>query len=185
MLSLTHIITHVQAGSSLGMHPANERHCYNVTSSLIGWTHTLTDPCSWNACPWSCDEVEAKSALQRMGSTPDFSHPHWNQASRTTSTLEKHSRSAHQANRVCVTLPAVAQQESQNLYASIARSLCTCMNILKVDGWLGCYDMTSYPLWLFSYVKSHWYDLGCFTWSCTICPKIYARRSCFVMFCCG
>ena len=28
------------AGISLGMCPANERRCYNVTTSLIGWVHT-------------------------------------------------------------------------------------------------------------------------------------------------
>ena len=27
------------------MCPANERWCYNVTSSLIGWAHTQNDPC--------------------------------------------------------------------------------------------------------------------------------------------
>ena len=31
-------ITHV-SGISLGMGPANERRCYIVTTSLIGWTH--------------------------------------------------------------------------------------------------------------------------------------------------
>ena len=29
----------------LCMCPANGRRCYNVTSSLIGWTHMLNDPC--------------------------------------------------------------------------------------------------------------------------------------------
>ena len=29
----------------LCMHPANDRWCYNVTSSLIGWAHTQNDPC--------------------------------------------------------------------------------------------------------------------------------------------
>ena len=29
-----------RSGISLSMRPANERHCYNVTTSLIGWTHT-------------------------------------------------------------------------------------------------------------------------------------------------
>ena len=28
-----------------GVHPANERRSYNVTSSLIGWAHTQNDPC--------------------------------------------------------------------------------------------------------------------------------------------
>ena len=36
------------SGISLGMHRANERCCYIVTMSLIGWTHTWTD--SW-VCP--------------------------------------------------------------------------------------------------------------------------------------
>ena len=30
------------------MHPANERWCYIVTSSLIGWAHTQNDPCVCN-----------------------------------------------------------------------------------------------------------------------------------------
>ena len=31
-------------GINLGMHPANERRRYNVTTSVIGWARTLTDP---------------------------------------------------------------------------------------------------------------------------------------------
>ena len=35
-------------GIILSMHPANERRCYNVTLSLIGWVHTKTYPwISW------------------------------------------------------------------------------------------------------------------------------------------
>ena len=33
-------------GISVGMLPANERRHYNVTTPLIGWAHTYTDPCS-------------------------------------------------------------------------------------------------------------------------------------------
>ena len=29
--------------------PANERRCYHVTTSLIGWAHTWTDPWAWDA----------------------------------------------------------------------------------------------------------------------------------------
>ena len=36
------------AGIGLGMRPANERRRYIVTTSLIGWTHTETDP--WGGC---------------------------------------------------------------------------------------------------------------------------------------
>ena len=32
------------AGIILCMCPANERHCYNVVTSLIGWAHTQNDP---------------------------------------------------------------------------------------------------------------------------------------------
>ena len=35
------------AGIILCMLPANERWCCSVTPSLIGWTHTQNDPCSW------------------------------------------------------------------------------------------------------------------------------------------
>ena len=31
----------------LRMRPANERWCYSVTPSLIGWAHTENDPCLW------------------------------------------------------------------------------------------------------------------------------------------
>ena len=31
-------------GIILGMCPANQRRCYIVTSSLIGWAHTQKDP---------------------------------------------------------------------------------------------------------------------------------------------
>ena len=37
------------AGMILGMGSANERRCYIVTPSLIGWAHTQNGPC--NACP--------------------------------------------------------------------------------------------------------------------------------------
>ena len=33
-----------EPGISIGMPPANERRRYNVTTSLIGWAHTQTDP---------------------------------------------------------------------------------------------------------------------------------------------
>ena len=36
------------AGINLWMHPANERHCYTVTWSLIGWVHTQNSPCLWH-----------------------------------------------------------------------------------------------------------------------------------------
>ena len=34
-------------GIILGMGSANERRCYIVMSSLIGWAHTQNDPCVW------------------------------------------------------------------------------------------------------------------------------------------
>ena len=34
-------------GIILCMRPANERCCFNRTSSLIGWVHTQNDPCTW------------------------------------------------------------------------------------------------------------------------------------------
>ena len=37
----------VASGIRLGMHPANERRCYIVTMSVIGWVHYWTDP-------WAC-----------------------------------------------------------------------------------------------------------------------------------
>ena len=36
---------HLKPGIVLCMHPANNRRCYNVTSSLIGCSHTHNDPC--------------------------------------------------------------------------------------------------------------------------------------------
>ena len=35
------------SGIILGMGSANERWCYSVMSSLIGWAHTQNDPCAW------------------------------------------------------------------------------------------------------------------------------------------
>ena len=35
------------SGIILGMDSANERRCYSVTSSLIGWAQTQNDPCLW------------------------------------------------------------------------------------------------------------------------------------------
>ena len=39
--------SYVLAGMILYMRPANERRCYNVTPSLIGWAHSQNDP--WQA----------------------------------------------------------------------------------------------------------------------------------------
>ena len=35
------------SGLILGLHPANERHRYKVTPSLIGWAQTYNQPCHW------------------------------------------------------------------------------------------------------------------------------------------
>ena len=32
------------------MHPTNERWCYKVMSSFIGWAHTQNHPCVWRGC---------------------------------------------------------------------------------------------------------------------------------------
>ena len=40
------VIMYCTAGIILCMCPANERRCYNVTLSLIGWAHSQNDPCS-------------------------------------------------------------------------------------------------------------------------------------------
>ena len=34
----------MNAGIILCMHPSNDRLCYNITSSLIGWAHSQNDP---------------------------------------------------------------------------------------------------------------------------------------------
>ena len=34
------LLHHIDAGLILGLHPANERHRYNVMPSLIGWVQT-------------------------------------------------------------------------------------------------------------------------------------------------
>ena len=57
----------------LCMHPANERWCYTVTPSLIGWAHTQNDPCLWfictkctantMSCYWRADVVPYKSRV--------------------------------------------------------------------------------------------------------------------------
>ena len=39
-------------GFILWMHPANERWCYIVTPSLIGWVHSQNDPCIQCAGEW-------------------------------------------------------------------------------------------------------------------------------------
>ena len=51
---------HPSAGIILYMHPANERRCYIVTSSLIGWVHTQNDPCS---VPRHCAITQEQSLL--------------------------------------------------------------------------------------------------------------------------
>ena len=38
------------------MFPANERRCYNVTSSLIGWVHYQNDPCGCYQHFWTTRE---------------------------------------------------------------------------------------------------------------------------------
>ena len=48
-----HLIS--EAGISLGMGLTNERWCYIVMMSLIGWTHTQNDPCE--VCRISCELI--------------------------------------------------------------------------------------------------------------------------------
>ena len=67
--------------TTMFMCPANERWCYIVMSSLIGWAHILNDPCEtisnssqniikqfvsvafvFHSFPWSAIFVEANSA---------------------------------------------------------------------------------------------------------------------------
>ena len=46
----------IESAIILGMDSANEKPCYNVTSSLIGWTYTQNDPCnSWQCPPVAMD----------------------------------------------------------------------------------------------------------------------------------
>ena len=37
---LLYVLNYTVTGLIIGMHPANERHCYKVTASLIGWAQT-------------------------------------------------------------------------------------------------------------------------------------------------
>ena len=39
------------AGIILWVHTANDRRCYIIMSSLIGYAHSQTDPCQWS---WNC-----------------------------------------------------------------------------------------------------------------------------------
>ena len=78
------------SGISPGMHPANERCCYIVTTSLIGWVHTSTDPCiwglSWFWLPWiptvfwkhitSNNRFEISSS-ELWGTYYEYSGKHW------------------------------------------------------------------------------------------------------------
>ena len=53
----------------LFMCPANERWCYNVTSSLIGWVHTQNNP--WNhdnnfGCSTHCDPVMQQTSWSTL-----------------------------------------------------------------------------------------------------------------------
>ena len=43
---MSHHCQSTHTGVILCMRPANERRRYNVTSSFIGWAHTISDPCS-------------------------------------------------------------------------------------------------------------------------------------------
>ena len=57
------LILHVllaHAGIILCMRPANERRCYNVTSSLIGWVHARNDP-----CPCICFPGDGKRGVRK------------------------------------------------------------------------------------------------------------------------
>ena len=50
------------------MRSANERRCYFVTFSLIGWVHTQNNPCRLISkhFPWSCLHVNAKEPHHSM-----------------------------------------------------------------------------------------------------------------------
>ena len=57
-------------GIILCMRQANERRCYNVTSSLIGWVHTQKDPWISPICfrvlPWHCDILILSPMLAKI-----------------------------------------------------------------------------------------------------------------------
>ena len=46
-----HSVTCSFRADSLGLCPANERQCYFVTTSLIGWAQAYNQPCSFVCCP--------------------------------------------------------------------------------------------------------------------------------------
>ena len=46
-LCLWLLFTMLYSGIIMPMRPTNERLCYIVMSSLIGWAHTQIDPCEW------------------------------------------------------------------------------------------------------------------------------------------
>ena len=44
-------MSYTVAGPILGLRPANERHCYKVAVSLVGWVQTLNEPCVVTTMP--------------------------------------------------------------------------------------------------------------------------------------
>ena len=58
---------HCNAGIILCMRPANERRCYIVMSSLIGWAHTQNDPWKRLSChAGSCSSVSRTIYYQTL-----------------------------------------------------------------------------------------------------------------------
>ena len=69
MIEVTSI--HISAGISLYMRPANGRRRYNATTSLLGWAHTSTDPCSVDTIN-SIDTFLHVEYIKRMRSITNF-----------------------------------------------------------------------------------------------------------------
>ena len=80
-------LNNTPSGINLRMHPANEWHHYNVTSSIIGWVHSQTDPCPLHV-PSSPPVLFTTIAL-KVSNVPDISRNQLQTYKNTLNTTKK------------------------------------------------------------------------------------------------
>ena len=113
----------------LCMHPANEKWCYTVTPSLIGWAHTKIDPCCWS--DWFKTVLLLNKNLHHQCATPNYTQIELR--TKLEKQLSKHIRHLR-------VLGTAADQIRSDGLDIITKSLsCTTQNI---TGKLGQYHST-------------------------------------------
>ena len=125
-------VTGLWAGNSPGTGEFPAQMASNAENVSIWWRHRVLQHKSLHAFTptrsRSGGGAGAKSAPQQMGPTPNFPRPLRNRALQTIFVL-KEWQIGLRPHRVCVNIPAVAEQGCQNPPVSALQPLRACVNV--------------------------------------------------------